>query len=91
VVTILAQIIRQKNHRSPLDIAGQNVHSKGVTPKGIRKLRDSIGYSKPKLAKEMDVAIRTITRWENGHVPIPKMAEMALELILIKAKRRGAR
>jgi len=44
------------------------------------------------LSKEMDITTRTITRWETGEIPIPKMAEMALELIVLKAKRdKGSR
>jgi len=62
-----------------------------MTPEKFKKLRQLIGYSKPGLAKDMDIAVRTITRWENGDVPIPKVAEMALELIVLRAKRKRTR
>ena len=57
----------------------------------FRKLRQSIGYSQPKLSKEMEITTRTITRWENGEVPIPKTVELALELLVLKAKQKGKR
>jgi len=60
-----------------------------VTPDGFRKIRESIGYSQARLAKKMDITIRTITRWETGEVPIPKTVELALEHIALKAKRNG--
>lgn len=62
-----------------------------MTPEKLKKLRELIGYSKPMLAKDLEIAVRTVTRWENGQVPIPKMAEMALELIVLKAKRKRNR
>ncbi len=60
-----------------------------MTPGAFRKIRKSIGYSQPKLCKEMGISTRTITRWETGEVPVPKVAEMALELAVLKAKRKG--
>ena len=62
-----------------------------MTPERFKKLRESIRYSKSGLARDMDIAVRTITRWENGHIPIPKMAEMALELIVLKVKGKRNR
>ncbi len=60
-----------------------------MTPEKFKKLRESIRYSKSRLARDMDIAVRTITRWETGVTPIPKVAEMAIELTVIKAKRKG--
>ena len=60
-----------------------------MTPGAFKKSRESIGYSQPELCKEMGISTRTITRWETGEVPIPKVAEMALELVVLKAKRKG--
>lgn len=48
-------------------------------------------YSQAQLGKLMGVAGRTIRRWEAGVIKIPKIAEMALELILIKAGRKRGR
>jgi len=60
-----------------------------MTSRAFKKSRKSIGYSQPKLSKEMGITTRTITRWENREVSIPKVAEMALELVVLKAKRKG--
>jgi len=62
-----------------------------VTGDEFRKLRQSIGYSQSKLSIEIDVTIRSITRWETGEVPIPKMAELALRFIALEAKKQGRR
>jgi len=49
-----------------------------MTKKEFKLLRGLIGLSQWKLAKEMGVTIRTITRWERGEFPIPRVAELAL-------------
>jgi transcriptional regulator with XRE-family HTH domain len=54
-------------------------------------MRQSIGYSQAKLAKEMDVTIRSITRWETGEFPIPKLAELALRFLVQQANNRKGR
>ena len=61
-----------------------------VTKDEFKKLRESIGYTQARLSEEMDITIRTITRWENGEVEIPKVVELALRSIVKKetAKRR---
>jgi len=57
----------------------------------FRKLRKSVGYSQAKLSTEMKVTIRSITRWETGEIPVPKMAELALRFIALEAKKQGRR
>jgi transcriptional regulator with XRE-family HTH domain len=49
-----------------------------------------MGYSQARLSKEIDVSVRGISRWENGDVPIPKIAALALQYIVEKqlAKKR---
>jgi DNA-binding transcriptional regulator YiaG len=54
-------------------------------------MRQSIGYSQAKLATEMDVTVRSITRWETGQVRIPKMAELALKFVVQQATNRKGR
>lgn len=46
--------------------------------KEFRKLRESMEYSQAMLSREIDVSIHGISRWENGEVPAPKIAELAL-------------
>ena len=52
----------------------------------FRELRERIGHTQASLAKEMDVTIRTITRWETDSSRIPKMAELALRCLAEKRK-----
>ncbi len=49
-----------------------------MTPREFAKLRKSIGYSQSQLAREMDLYVRSISRWETGEIPLPKLAELAL-------------
>jgi DNA-binding transcriptional regulator YiaG len=58
-----------------------------VTPEEFRKLRQSVG-SQAKVAKELDVTIRTLTRWETGEIAIPKMAELALRFAVLQRRAR---
>jgi DNA-binding XRE family transcriptional regulator len=62
-----------------------------VSNREFKKMRQSIGYSQAKLAKEMDVTIRSITRWETGEFPIPKLAELALRFLVQQANNRKER
>ena len=58
-----------------------------MTKQEFRRLRKSIGYSQARLAKEMDLFIRTISRWETGEIAVPKVAALALKYI-VAAKRK---
>jgi len=60
-----------------------------VTKGEFKELRKSIGYSQARLSKEMDVTIRTITRWENGEVRISRVVEIAIGAIVKGAKKKG--
>jgi len=54
-------------------------------------LRESMDYSQAQLGKQMGVAGRSVRRWEAGRMQIPKVAGMALEFIVLKAKMKGKR
>jgi transcriptional regulator with XRE-family HTH domain len=62
-----------------------------VTGNEFRKLRKSGGYSQSQLAREIDVTIRSLTRWETGETPIPKIAELALKYVVEKQREKGKR
>ena len=62
-----------------------------MTSRDFSKLRQDAGYSQAKLSRELDVAIRTITRWERGETSIPKIAELALKYIIEKKRGKGTR
>jgi len=59
-----------------------------MTKQKFRKLRKSIGYSQAKLAKEMGLFIRTISRYETGELEIPKVTELAMRYICGTAKHQ---
>jgi transcriptional regulator with XRE-family HTH domain len=59
-----------------------------MTKQQFKKLRKSIGYSQTRLAIEMGVTLRTISRWETGEFPIPLIAELALETVVRDAKKK---
>jgi DNA-binding transcriptional regulator YiaG len=60
-----------------------------MTRQEFKKLRESVGYSQVQLAKEFGVYVRSISRWETGEFPVPKMAELALRYIVDQVKRKG--
>jgi transcriptional regulator with XRE-family HTH domain len=62
-----------------------------VTGDEFRKLRKRGGYSQSQLAREIDITIRSLTRWETGETPIPKIAEFALRYIIERSKRERKR
>jgi DNA-binding XRE family transcriptional regulator len=51
----------------------------------FRGLREKIAYIQARLAKEMDLTIRSVTLWETEEIAIPRMAELPLKSSL---KRR---
>jgi len=59
-----------------------------MTIRKFRQCRRSIGYSQAKLAKEMGVTVRTISRWEHGDFSIPKLAELALRTVVLEAEKK---
>jgi len=60
-----------------------------MTGKEFKKLRESVAYSQVQLAKEFGVYVRSISRWETGEFPLPRMAELALRYIADQAKRKA--
>jgi len=62
-----------------------------VTKNEFTKLRRSIDYTQAKLSKEMDVTIRSLTRWETGEVAVPKIAEFSLRYIADRARKKRRR
>lgn len=44
------------------------------------------GYSQAQLAREFDVDVMTVSRWERRAVEIPRMAELALSSLKPRRK-----
>ena len=57
----------------------------------FKKMREAKRYSQSQLARELDVDVITVSRWERGAVPVPRMAELALSFLKPrpKQKRKG--
>jgi transcriptional regulator with XRE-family HTH domain len=53
----------------------------------FKKLRESVGFTQAEVAELLGVTIRSLTRWETGVLPTPRMAELALRYIVEKKKR----
>jgi DNA-binding transcriptional regulator YiaG len=54
----------------------------------FKKLRESVGYTQVELAKAFGVYVRSISRWETGEFPVPKMAELALRYIVDQVRKK---
>ena len=50
-----------------------------------------MGLSQGELSQRIDVSERGVRRWENGEVPIPKIAELALRYLAEKNRRKETR
>jgi DNA-binding XRE family transcriptional regulator len=74
-----------------LDATGHFVYKENVTGSGFKKLRETIGHTQASLSKEIDVTIRSLTRWETGETPIPKIAELALKYIAERSQGKKKR
>jgi DNA-binding transcriptional regulator YiaG len=64
----------------------QNAYSELMTARDFRKMRRRKCYSQSQLARELDVHVVTVSKWERGVVPIPRMAEMALSSLKPRRK-----
>ena len=74
-----------------LDVNRRCVYIGNVTGNEFKKLRESIGHTQASLSKEIDVTIRSLTRWETGETPIPKIAELALKYVAQRTTGRKTR
>ena len=54
--------------------------------KDFKGMRQRKGYSQSQLARELDVHVLTVSKWERGVVAIPRMAELAL--LSLKPRRK---
>lgn len=57
----------------------------------FKKLRKSIGLSQSQLARELDLYVRTISKYENDDLAIPKVTEFALRYVVQQAKQKERR
>jgi DNA-binding transcriptional regulator YiaG len=57
----------------------------------FKKLRKSIGLSQSQLAQRLDLYVRTISKYENDDLTIPKVTELALRYVVQQAKQKERR
>jgi len=62
-----------------------------MSAKDFKRQRLAKGYSQSQLARELDVHMRTVSKWERGVVPVPRMAELALAALKPKPTKKGDR
>ncbi len=74
-----------------LNVDGRFVYKSNVTGIAFKKLHETIGHTQASLSKEIDVTIRSLTRWETGETPIPKIAEVALKYIVERSQGKKKR
>ena len=55
----------------------------------FKNKRKKKGYSQSQLAREFDVDVITISRWERQVIPIPRLAELAVLSLKRRRKRKG--
>ena len=59
--------------------------------KEFKKLRQSTGLSQSQLGRELDLYVRTISKYENDDLAIPKVTELALRYVVQQAKQKERR
>ena len=74
--------------RMGLDSHEQNDYRLNVHAKDFKKMRRAKHYSQSQLAREFDITIQTISRWERGVVEIPRVVELALSALKPRTTKR---
>jgi transcriptional regulator with XRE-family HTH domain len=57
----------------------------------FRALRKRLGITQKALADTLGTTVRTLRRWESGHSPVPKSAEIAVGSLGDKMSGRGVK
>lgn len=53
----------------------------------LKSRRVSLGLTQSQLARELEVDVITVSRWERGVRPIPRFIELAIEAIEARRKK----
>jgi len=61
-----------------------------MTSREFKTMRLKKNYSQSQLAREFDVDVGTVSRWERGEITIPRLAEIALSSLKPRSKTRKA-
>lgn len=58
-----------------------------MSPDELKRRRESLGITQARLARELDVDVSAVSRWERGVFPVPKYIELAIEAIEARRKK----
>ena len=61
-----------------------------MKPEELRSRRESLGLTQEQLARELDVAVMTVSRWERGVNPVPHFIGLALEALEARHRKEAA-
>ena len=59
-----------------------------MKPEDLKRRREALGLTQEQLARELEVTVMTVSRYERGVNPIPHVIELALEAL--ERRRREA-
>ena len=54
-----------------------------MEPKDLRRQRMALRISQAQLADALNISVKTVSRWENGHNKIPRCADLAIRYLLL--------
>ena len=74
-------VYRKQNFIFPIDIYIPLVYIRTMTSEELKKWREDHGYSQARLARVLDVAVMTVSRWETGLRAIPSFLHLALRCL----------
>jgi DNA-binding transcriptional regulator YiaG len=57
-----------------------------MPPSEFKQLRKSTGLSQSQLGRELDLYVRTVSKYENGDLVIPRVTELALRYVAQQTK-----
>lgn len=57
----------------------------------LKQRRAALGWTQAKLAEALGVQPNTVTRWENGVLPVPVYVPLALETLERQEKKKSTK
>ena len=80
--------MKEINKHLGLDSHIPMVYDNNMTPEYLKEWRKKNGLSQSGLAKKLNVATMTVSRWETGLRSIPPFLSLALQAIECETKKR---